>query len=102
MVFIPQLVGDAFQTVEWIAHDTVRQTVTPDRVLGRVGATIEVLSHGVGPFGALVAAAIAEAFGVRTAITVAWAGGLLVVVILALSPLARAGSLDSWRSPESV
>lgn len=102
MVFIPQLVGDAFQTVEWIAHDTVRQTVTPDRVLGRVSATIEVLSHGVAPFGALVAAAIAEAFGVRTAITIAWAGGVLVVVILALSPLPRMGSLDSWRSPERV
>ena len=100
MVFIPQLVGDAFQTIEWISHDTVRQTVTPDRVLGRVSATIEVLSHGVGPFGALVAAAIAEAFGVRTAIAVAWAGGALSVAILFFSPLPKLSSLAAWRPSE--
>ena len=102
MVFLPQLIGDAFQTIEWISHDTVRQTVTPDRVLGRVTATIEVLSHGVGPFGALVAAAIAEVFGVRTAITVAWAGGALSVLILLLSPLPKLVTLTDWRAPDRV
>ncbi|HEY6957650.1 MAG TPA: MFS transporter [Candidatus Limnocylindria bacterium] len=100
MVFIPQLVGDAFQTIEWISHDTVRQTVTPDRVLGRVSATIEVLSHGVGPFGALVAAAIAEMFGVRTAIAVAWVGGALSVAILFFSPLPKLSSLVEWTPSE--
>src|SRR5438132_5798313 len=74
MVFLPQLIGDGTNTIQWIAQDTVVQTAVPDRVLGRVNATLDVLSHGAAPFGALVAAAIAESFGVRTAIGVAWLG----------------------------
>ncbi len=97
MVFIPQLVGDSLQTVQWIAHGSVLQSVTPDRLLGRVSATLDVLSHGVGPFGALAAAAIAEAFGVRTAMGGAWAGGVVSVLVLALSPLPKLTSLESWR-----
>lgn len=87
MVFIPQLVGDGLRTIEWIGYRTVTQTVTPDRVLGRVNATIDVLSHGAAPFGALVAAAIAEAFGVRAAIAVGWGGMFAAVLWLVLSPL---------------
>lgn len=87
MVFIPQLVGDALRTVEWIGFDTVVQSATPDRVLGRVKATIEFLSHGIGPLGAIAAAAVAEAFGVRVGIAVGWAGMLLSVAWLVFSPV---------------
>lgn len=93
MVFIPQLVGDALQTTEWIGIDTVVQTATPDRVLGRVTATIDFLSHGIGPLGAVAAAAVAEAFGVRTGIAVGWAGMLLSVAWLIFSPLPRLRTL---------
>ncbi len=95
MVFVPQLVGDALQTIEWIGHDAVVQTVTPDRVLGRVNATLDVLSHGVAPFGAIAAAVIAEAFGVRAAIVVGWAGMLASVGWLVFSPLPRLRRLRS-------
>ena len=98
MVFIPQLVGDALQTIEWIGHDTVVQTVTPDRVLGRVVATLDVLSHGVAPLGAIVAALIAESFSVRTAIAVGWAGMLASAAWLVFSPLPRLRTLDAWRA----
>jgi MFS family permease len=87
MLFLPQLIGDALKTIEWIGHDTVVQTVTHDRVLGRVNATIDVLSHGVAPLGAIVAAAIAESFGVRGAIAVGWAGAATSVLWLVFSPL---------------
>ncbi|MEA2661066.1 MAG: hypothetical protein QOH08_638, partial [Chloroflexota bacterium] len=76
MVFLPQLLGDGANTIQWIAQDTVVQTAVPDRVLGRVNATLDVLSHGAAPIGALVAAAIAESYGVRAAIGIAWLGGL--------------------------
>ncbi len=94
MLLVPQLVGDGLQTIGWIGFDTVAQTVTPDRVLGRVRATIDFLSHGVAPFGALVAAAVAEAFGVRAAIAVGWAGTLLAVGWLVFSPLPRLRRLE--------
>jgi MFS family permease len=102
MVTIPQLVGDALQTIEWIAHDAVVQTVTPDRVLGRVNATLDFLSHGVAPFGAIAAAAIAEAFGVRATIAVAWLGMLASVGWLALSPLPRLRVLPTGGGDEAI
>ena len=93
MVFLPQLIGDGMQTIEWIGRDTVVQTAVPDRVLGRVNATLDVLSHGAAPFGALVAAAIAEAYGVRAAIWVAWLGMFASVLFVLFSPLPRLRSV---------
>ena len=61
MVFIPQLVGDGLQTIEGVAELSLIQGVIPDRILGRVNATLEVFSHGIAyPLGALLAAAVAE------------------------------------------
>jgi len=97
MVFLPQLIGDGMNTIEWVARDTVVLTAVPDRVLGRVNATLDVLSHGAAPFGALVAAAIAERYGVRAAISVAWLGMLASVLFIAFSPLPRLRSLDAIR-----
>ena len=66
MVFIPQLIGDGLQTIEGIAELSLIQGVIPDRILGRVNATLEVFSHGVAyPLGALMAAAVAGWIGVR-------------------------------------
>jgi predicted MFS family arabinose efflux permease len=93
MVFLPQLIGDGMNTIQWIAQDTVVQSAVPDRVLGRVSATLDVLSHGAAPFGALVAAAVAESYGVRAAIGVAWLGGLASVLFIVFSPLPRLRSV---------
>jgi MFS family permease len=98
MVFLPQLIGDGTNTIQWIAQDTVVQTAVPDRVLGRVSATLDVLSHGAAPFGALVAAAIAESFGVRTAIGIAWLGGLASVLFIVFSRLPQLRSVDAIRA----
>jgi MFS family permease len=88
MVLVPQLVGDGLQTIEGVAELSLVQGQTPDRILGRVNATLEVLTHGFAyPIGALVAAAIAERFGVRAGIAIGWAGMALSIVPLVLSPL---------------
>jgi MFS family permease len=89
MVFLPQLIGDGLQTMEGIANITLRQAVTPDRLLGRVNATIDVMEHGVAPIGALVGAVIAESFGVRTAIAIGWIGMTAGLLFLLFSPLPR-------------
>jgi predicted MFS family arabinose efflux permease len=99
MVFLPQFIGDGLQTIEGIATVTLRQAVIPDRLLGRVNATLDVLDHGVAPLGALVGAAIAEAFGVRTAMAVAWCGMASGVVFLLFSPLPRMTSAVHEPSP---
>jgi MFS family permease len=98
MVFLPQLIGDGMNTIQWIAQDTVVQTAVPDRVLGRVNATLDVLSHGAAPFGALVAAVVAEIYGVRAAIGIAWLGGLASVLFIVFSPLPRLRSVEAIRA----
>lgn len=90
MVFLPQLIGDGLKTIDGVAELSLVQGVTPDRVLGRVNATLDVVAHGAAyPVGALAAAFVAEAIGTRGAIAIAWAGMSLSVVFLLLSPIPR-------------
>ena len=88
MVFLPQLIGDGLQTIEGVAELSLIQGVVPDRALGRVNATLDVVSHGIGyPLGALVAAFAAEQIGVRGAIAIGWAGMALSILFLVFSPV---------------
>jgi predicted MFS family arabinose efflux permease len=90
MVFLPQLIGDGFQTIEGVAELSLIQGVIPDDILGRVNATLEVLSHGIAyPLGALLAAAIGETIGVRAGIAIGWAGMAISILLLVLSPLPK-------------
>jgi fucose permease len=64
--------------------------MVPDRVLGRVNATLETFSHGIAyPIGALAAAAIAGVVGLRGGIAIGWAGMAISLLLLVFSPLPR-------------
>jgi MFS family permease len=90
MVFLPQLIGDGLQTIEGVAELSLIQAVIPDRILGRVNATLEVFSHGIAyPLGALLAAGAAAVVGVRGGIAIGWAGMAISILLLVLSPLPR-------------
>jgi predicted MFS family arabinose efflux permease len=90
MVLIPQLAGDGLQTIEGVAEVSLIQGLSPDRILGRVNATLEVFSHGIAyPIGALTAAAVADVIGVRGGIALGWAGMGLSILFLVRSPLPR-------------
>lgn len=88
MVFIPQLIGDGLKTISGVGELSLVQGVMPDRVLGRVNATLDVISHGIGyPLGAVAAAAFAEWIGVRGAIAVGWAGMGASLLFIVFSPI---------------
>lgn len=90
MVLIPQLIGDGLQTIESVAETSLVQGLVPDRILGRVSATLETISHGIAyPLGALAAAALAGIIGARGGIAIGWAGMAISIAILVLSPLPR-------------
>lgn len=90
MVFLPQLIGDGLQTIEGVAELSLIQGVIPDRILGRVNATLEVFSHGIAyPLGALLAAVLAGWIGVRGGIAIGWAGMAVSILLLVRSPLPR-------------
>lgn len=99
MVFVPQLFGDGLQTIEGVAELSLIQGLSPDRLLGRVNATLEVLSHGIAyPIGALSAAAVAGVIGVRGGIALGWAGMAVSILFLVLSPLPRVRTIQDGKA----
>lgn len=90
MLLIPQLFGDGLQTIESVAETSLIQGLVPNRILGRVNATLETVSHGIAyPLGALAAAGLAGVVGARGGIAIGWAGMAISIAILVLSPLPR-------------
>ena len=84
----------------FINYLTLRQSVTPDHLLGRVTSTMIFLSIACAPLGSLAGGAMAEIFGLRTTIGVAGAGGLLLCMVLAkFSPLSAMHELPT-HTPE--
>lgn len=80
----------------FINYLTLRQTVTPDRLLGRVTATMICLTVSLAPLGGLAGGWIAEHWGLRATILLAGAGALLMIPVMAwTSPLADMQSLPS-------
>lgn len=69
---------------------SLRQTIVPDRMLGRVAATSKVLAWGVMPFGALLGGAVISATG-KVALVYVVLGALTAAIALgfALTALGR-------------
>jgi predicted MFS family arabinose efflux permease len=88
-LMVPQLFGDMAFMVYMINEISVRQTVAPEQVLGRVNAGMQLLARGVWPIGALLGGSLAAAIGVRTTLTIAAAGVLLSSVWLFAPRLRR-------------
>jgi len=78
----------------------LRQAVTPDRLLGRVTATMICLTVATAPLGGLVGGWIAENHGLRAAMLFAGAGALCLAPLVAwLSPLAKLRDLPQPSEP---
>ncbi len=87
MILIAQAAGDPFWTVYEITSVSVRQSITPERLLGRVSSSMHIVQAGLLPVGALVGGMLAEAIGVRETLWVAVAGGTLAGGWLLDSPI---------------
>ncbi len=87
MIVVAQLCGDPFWTSHDIATMSLRQTLVPLRLLGRVSSAMHLLQAVALPLGAVVAGALAEAIGVRATLFLAAAGMTSGVVFLIASPI---------------
>jgi predicted MFS family arabinose efflux permease len=87
ILMLSQLGGDAFNTLHGITSISLRQAITPDRLLGRTSTSLQVMIAGVGPLGALLSGALAETIGVRETLLIAAAGVLLSTLWLIVSPI---------------
>jgi MFS family permease len=87
----------------WINYTSVCQALTPDRLRGRVNASVRVCSAGTVPVAALLGGAIGEAIGLRATAAVAGVGVLLAFGLLALSPVRSLRTLpDEGSASEPV
>jgi len=84
--------------VFFINYLVLRQSVTHDRLLGRVTATMICLTVATAPIGGVVGGWVAEHAGLRATILLAGLGATLLAPLVAwLSPLARLRSLSELR-----
>lgn len=90
-----QLLGDTSGMVYGIVESTVRQTIVPDALLGRVNATIRVLDVGFTAVGSFMAGLIANAIGIRSTMAFAACGMVLSVLWLMLSPVRKLRNLPT-------
>jgi MFS family permease len=85
---------------------SLRQSVTPDRLLGRVNGTMRFLNSGMIPIGALIGGALGGLIGLRETLFVGVAGMLITGLWVYLSPLRTTRDtpafVDDEDGPESV
>ena len=78
-----------------IGQVSLRQVITPDRLQGRMNATMTVVLVGTVPIGAILGGALGETIGLRPTLFVAVAGELLAVSWLLLSPVRSLHELEA-------
>jgi MFS family permease len=84
---IAQQLGDGGFVVYSINEVSLRQTITPERLLGRVNAGFELCAHGVLLLGILAGGALGETLGLRGTLAIGGGSMLLAAVWLAASPV---------------
>lgn len=87
LMFAGQIIGD-FAAVAFSIHAvSLRQTITPDHLLGRMNASMHFLAGGVHPFGILLGGALATIFGIQATLLIAAGGSVLAAAWVVLSPI---------------
>ncbi|MFO1413004.1 MAG: MFS transporter [Burkholderiales bacterium] len=90
------LVFDFGGVLYGINYLSLRQAITPDRLLGRMTATMRFLTVAMAPLGSLAGGVLAEQFGLRTTLLVIGALGLALSVAAVFgSPVRRHRALPA-------
>lgn len=87
--------GELGQIVYAVTNVSLRQRLCPERMLGRVSATMRFLMMGLFPLGALLGGLLGETIGPRPTLWVA-------ATVIALSPLPICAALRGARDVEDV
>lgn len=82
LLVLHQLLGDGMMVAFVILAVSLRQTLLPTEVLGRVNATFQVLTGVMLPLGTVTAGLVADRIGVEGAIWLGVIGGLAAPMVL--------------------
>jgi MFS family permease len=85
-----------------IAQVSFRQAICPDRLLGRMNASVRFVVWGTLPLGALVGGVLGTLIGIRPTLWVGAFGVLLCPLPVLLSPLRRLRDLPAAVADEVV
>jgi Na+/melibiose symporter-like transporter len=97
---MPGLIGGFGGIIQHIGLQAVRQSITPERLLGRVYASAGVLGHVMMVVGASAGGFVGEIWGLRPAVVVLSIGYAVPFLYALSSPLRRAGEAIRSRTPE--
>ena len=74
-------------TVFRVAQISVRQTLVPEGLLGRVGGALHLLGWGIAPLGALIGGVLGQSIGLRQTLLFGAVLEALVALVIWRSPL---------------
>jgi predicted MFS family arabinose efflux permease len=94
-LMVSQLLGDIAFATYLVNELTLRQTVAPEKMLGRVNAAMQLMGRGVYPFGAILGGFLAGHFGVRITLGIGVCGALCASIWLIASPLRHLQNHDA-------
>ena len=87
LLVVAQFIFGSSLTIFRIGHVSLRQTLTPDYLQGRMNATLQVLTWGVVPVGGLLGGAMGEVLGLNLTLVLAAVGEMLSTGWLYFSPV---------------
>jgi MFS family permease len=88
LLFLAQL-GDASVSIYFIAEISLRQAIIPNHLLGRVNSSMQFLTRGLGPLGALLAGILGGVLGVRLTLLIGVLGVTASGLWLLFSPVRK-------------
>jgi MFS family permease len=91
------VVGGFGSVVYNIQQVSLRQTITPERLQGRMNSVMRFLVWGTIPLGSLTGGALASSIGLRETLVVGAIGGFTSVLPIILSPIR---GLETFPEPE--
>lgn len=94
LLFTGQLFGDASVAIYLIAEVSLRQAIIPNAFLGRVNASMQFLTQGLGPGAAILAGIAGSLIGLRLTIFIGVLGVIFAGIWLLVSPVRRVRSFE--------
>ena len=100
LLIAAQFLGSLGGTIYSINQLTLRQTMTPERLQGRMNASMRFIVIGAMPLGALLGGVLGQTIGLWPTLVVGAAGRLLPVLWVWFSPVRH--TADQWLADESM